>query len=311
MDLGPLGESLGIQLNALQSVEGSLDINRDVGIEFHGVANRSFSPLVELSQSVELHGRFGNSDNWFLEMRGDMSVGGVGLSGDAVMRLSKDGLVITGAVDTGIASIEVVGDVGPTGVILRGEAGVIIDLVAGKDVVNTVIDGALCGYKVVESGAVCGFETVTSAAVCGTRTITSAAVCGTKTVTSAAVCGVESVSCWINPLKWGTCSEPKSCKQVQSCQVANSCADLSAPKTCTDLSQPLSCEQHSILPDFDFGDFVGSVSLEVGTSGIRGDVSGEYCVEGDCATLANGSLRVGTTLQACIDISVGEFCARI
>ncbi len=311
MDLSPLGNQLGIELNALQSVEGSLDVNRDVGIEFHGIANRSFSPLVEISQNMEVHGRFGSSDNWFIEMRGGMSVGGASLSGDAVMRLSQDGLAIRGAIDTGIASIIVEGDIGPGGVILRGQAGVEIDLVAGKNVVNTVVDGALCGYQVVQDGAICGFETVKSAAICGTSTITSAAVCGTSTITSAATCGVETFSCWINPLKWGTCSKAKSCTKVNSCQVANTCQNLNAPKTCTDFNQPLSCEQHSILPDFDFGDFVGNVDLEVGTSGIRGTVSGDYCVEGNCASLFDGSLRVGTIMEACIDISIGHFCARI
>jgi hypothetical protein len=311
MDLAPLGDAMGIDLNVMESVEGSLDINRDVGIEFHGISKRSFSPLVAVSGDMQVHGRFGNPDNWYLEMSGAMSVGGVGLAGESLMRLSNEGLVVSGSVDTGIASIEVIGEVTPSGLTLRGTAGTSIDLVAGKAVVDTVIDGALCGYKVVSNGAVCGFETVTSAAICGSKTVASAAVCGTSVVTSGAVCGFETVSCWINPFKWGTCSEPKSCTKVNTCTVANSCENLSAPKTCTDFGQPLTCEKHSILPDFDFGQFNGSVALELGTSGLRGEVAGEYCIEGSCSTLANGYLKVGNTVEACIDITLGEFCARI
>jgi hypothetical protein len=311
MDLAPLGDAMGIELNVMESIEASLDMNSEVGIEFHGVSQRSFTPLVDVAGDVQVHGRFGNPDNWYIEMSGAMSVGGVGLAGSSLMRLSNDGLIVTGAVDTGIASIEVIGEVTPQGLTLRGSAGTSIDLVAGKAIAEFVVDGALCGYKVVTNGAVCGFEAVTSAAICGTSTVTSAAICGTRVVTSAAICGVETFSCWLNPFNWGTCTEAKSCTKINSCTVANSCENLSAPKTCTDFGQPLTCEKHSILPDFDFGQFNGNVALELGTSGLRGEVSGEYCIEGDCATLADGYVKVGNTIEACIDLSLGEFCARI
>jgi hypothetical protein len=311
MDLAPVGDALGIELNVMESIEGSLDMNSEVGIEFHGVSQRSFTPFVDVAGDVQVHGSFGNPSDWYIEMSGAMSVGGVGLAGNSRMRLSNDGLIVTGAVDTGIASIEVIGQVTSSGLTLRGEAGTSIDLVAGKAVAELVVDGALCGFKVVSNGAVCGFETVTSAAICGTKTVTSAAICGTKVVTSAAVCGVETFSCWLNPFNWGSCTEAKSCTQISTCTVADSCANFNAPKTCTDFGRPLTCEKHSILPDFDFGQFNGHVALELGTSGLRGEVSGEYCIEGNCATLADGYVKVGNTVEACIDLSLGEFCARI
>jgi hypothetical protein len=213
---------------------------------------------------------------------------------------------------------------------------------------NVVRDGALCGYEVVTDGAVCGYEVVTDGAVCGFDSITDAAICGSDFVANGAVCGTEYVTdgvrcgwdevwsevCSQDWLSW-ICDdvlnyEPRSCNVDASCDVPRTCTDYSAPRTCTnfnlpmtcedlsrpkaceDLSSPATCEHHSIIPDYHFGDFNGRIALSLGTSGLAGQVSGDYCLtSGSCTTLFGGRLALGDPLEACIDIpgGLGEFCA--
>jgi hypothetical protein len=68
----------------------------------------------------------------------------------------------------------------------------------------------------------------------------------------------------------------------------------------------------SVIPDYDYGSFEGRIALSVGTSGVAGEVSGEYCAHGDtCTRLAGGRVKIGDPLVACIDVppGLGEFCA--
>ena len=309
MDLSGLAETTGIQLDELYSVEGRIDINREVGVRLEGISQRSFSPLIEASSAVRVVAHYKSETDWFIEMTGDLSIGGVNLSANATARLSAAGILVQGVMDTGVSTIALSGEINRDGVRLEGHAAVNIDIVAGKQVVEWVVDGALCGYAVVENGALCGYETVTSAAICGTQTITNGAVCGYKFITSGAVCGYKTIGCWLNPFKWGSCKVAKECRVAKSCSVPRTCTNFSAPKTCTDWSQPLSCERTSVIPDWNWGAYTGSVDVVLSNAGLRGSVSGDYCYEGSCEQLVGGSLNIGDPIEACVQIpTLGEFC---
>jgi hypothetical protein len=82
--------------------------------------------------------------------------------------------------------------------------------------------------------------------------------------------------------------------------VANSCQKV---KT---------CEQHVTVPDFNYGSFAANVTVKIGSGGLEGSVSGQYCpVGGSCTTLVGGRVKVSSgTPEACITVpSVGEVCA--
>lgn len=315
LGLGSIAERLGLDLTELIAIDAAIDINREDGVWLRGTTSQRFSPLVSYSNEVTVEARFRDIDDWFINLTGALEIGGIQLSGDAVATISPNGVHIAGTIALGRSHIAVSGELTRDGLRLHGETRIVIDVVAGKEVVETIVDGAVCGYAIVTNGAICGYEVVTSGAICGWDLVTSAAKCGYETITSAARCGVETIGCWILPWKWGTCEEPKSCQVAASCEVPKTCTDWDAPKTCTDWSQPLECDQIVTIPDFDFGDFVGTVSLTLDSrEGLSGSVYGEYCPnDGACVTIAGGRVVIGEHIEACVSLpgDIGEVCASL
>jgi hypothetical protein len=249
--------------------------------------------------------------------------------------------------ETPISSIDMSGTITEHGVDLRGHAEVSIPIVAGKAELQWVTDRAVCGVETVTDAAVCGVKTVTDGTRCGVDHVTSAAQCGytwvedgarcgfttaenaaecgTRTVTSAAICGWDYFSdiahCGWSCVSSGNCS----CRFERTCQVANSCrfantceveASCDLPKTCDvpeTCERVKTCEQRVVIPDFDYGTFHGSVDVALGTSGLEGAVSGEYCPTGSsCAPLGGGRVVVRSGgPEACVTVpALGEFCAK-
>jgi hypothetical protein len=213
---------------------------------------------------------------------------------------------------------------------------------------QTVTDGVLCGYRTVTSGAVCGYNTFTDGATCGYQTVTNGVVCGYNQITSNS-CGKDTVT---DALQCGTrkgcdsvlglfgasdlcndvpatCDVPKTCNDTSSplsCFDTNqpkTCDNIKDPKTCYDHRLPLSCADHSkplgcnhqvTTPDFDYGHVTGGVGLTLGTAGLGGHVSGQYCAAGSaCAGLSGGSVIFGNPIKVCMDIpgGVGNYCTSI
>ena len=313
-----LTKELGIDISDLALVDAHLDIDHT---GFHLTAKVKegvqLAKDLELGAGATLDAKFGDDPADFdIDIKGDVKVAGVSLlSGHA--EIDDQGLHVSGKLDTGIAHVGVSGEITKHGAELSGEAGVTIDVKTGKAVVETVTDGALCGYEYVKDGALCGYEVVTDGAKCGYDVVTDGvkcgyplvadgAKCGYQVVTDAAICGtheaqdvgecVASTVCgWFS---WAGCSTSYDCTVANSCpdlgspnscpdlSNPNSCSDLAHPHTCEDLAQPKSCEDlgkpktcehHAAIPDFDFGSFEGKVALTLGSNGVGGDVSGSYC----------------------------------
>lgn len=271
MGLARLTKLVGIELKDLRETKGFLRLDRD-GFVAKGVTRSQFSPLVKFDSQVEVHAFFSRqrpTKDFSVGLTGALKVGGVGLGADAKVELGPRKAEIRGRLKTPIQSIALSGNLGRGGVNLSGEAELRAPIRGATKVVETVTNGAICGYHVVKDGAKCGFDTVTSGAICGTKVVADGAKCGFTTVTDGAVCGFtvtasaskcgyewvksgsvcgwskvtdgakcgwEWTKCLINPLKWGKCKKAKSCKVAKKCKKAKKCK---IAKTC---KKPRKCQ---------------------------------------------------------------------
>ncbi len=352
-----LTQKVGVDLSDLAVAEARLDVDRR-GFRLAGTmrVGVTLAKDLEIGGGAAVEAFFADDPaDFYVRITGDVTVAGQELF-DARVRMDAHGLFVEGELDTGVSRIAVTGFITQRGAELGGEASVHIPVQTGKKVLETLVDGAICGYEavtdgakcgyeVVSDGAVCGYEKVTDGAVCGYQTVTNGAVCGYQTVTSGALCGYQTVTSGVlcgthEVCKWlgaigihvcddapNTCSVPKTCtdpsapktctdlslpKTCNDLAKPKTCADLARPKTCADLEKPRTCEHESVIPDFDYGTLEGKIALSLGTRGLSGEVSGDYCESGGgCTRLAGGRVKVGDPLTACIDVppGLGEFCA--
>ena len=329
LDAGTLGKWTGLNLDDLAMAQATLDIDQN-GVKVTGKASTSISPVIGLNGDIDAVGFFnGDPAGWYVTLDGRLAVKGIDLSSSAHAKLDKNGFVVSGKMQTPVSLIAMSGSINSSGIDLEGNANVTIPIEAGKQVVQTVTDaaicgtqyvtdGAICGYQTVTDGAKCGYTAVTSAAQCGYTTVTSAAECGYKTVTSGAICGYHTVTdiiqCGIDILGGAkSCKVANTCKTAASCQVAATC---NVAKTCSVANScqiAKTCNQTVTIPNYNYGTFTGSVDVKIGDSGLDGTVSGQYCpASGSCTTLGSGYVKVTSgTPEACVSVSgLGDFCAQ-
>jgi len=348
LDAGKLGAWTGLELNDLAMVHASLNVDKD-GVLVTGTTSAAFSPYVGMKGGVDAVGYFnGHPNGWYVTLDGQLVVSGIDLSAAAHARLDRSGMQVNGVFETPISLIDISGRITKSGVDLQGHAEVTIPIVAGKEIAQWVTDAAVCGYETVTDAAVCGYDTVKDGSVCGYNTVKdatlcgteyvkdgaqcgfnyaqSAAECGTHTVQDAAQCGVsvfsdiahcgwDCVSSWFSSC---SCSVANSCNVASSCTFPNTCqvaASCSVPNTCSvpgTCERVKTCETKVTVPDFDYGSFKGIVNVKIGTSGLEGQVEGDYCPSGSsCTTLAGGRVKLSSGKpEACVDVAgLGEFCA--
>lgn len=348
LDAGKLGDWTGINLNDLALAKATLNVDKD-GVLVTGTASASFSPYLGMQGNVDAVGYFnGKPSGWYVTLDGRLVVSGIDLSSSAHARLDRNGMLVSGQFQTPISLIDMSGSITRAGVDVQGHVEITIPIVAGKEVAQWVTDAAVCGYEtvtdaaicgsdVVQDGAKCGYNTVKDATLCGTSYVKDGATCGYKTaqnaaecgssyVTSAAQCGISVFddvahcgwdcvsslfsSCSCSVAKScnvaNTCTFAASCNVANTCNIANTC---SVPRSCEKVK---TCEQHYTVPDFNYGSFKGIVNVKIGTSGLEGQVEGDYCATGSsCTTLIGGRVKVSSGKpEACVDVAgLGEFCA--
>ena len=292
LNAASLGHLIGVDLNNLVASDATLDIDKS-GFLLTGTTAASIHPAVKMGGNASLAAHFtGDPKDWYIDINGDMGIAGVGLQ-DVGLQVDIGGLRAGGDFVTPLSRIGLSGTIDRAGVNLRGGSRVTIPINGVEQVVEWVVDGAICGYEKVTDGVICGVDTVTNAAICGTKTITDGAICGYNVITDILKCGIDILG------------GAKTCKIAKSCSVANTC---SVPKSC---NIPRGCNKTTniTLPK---GEFVGNVDLLLGSSGLGGNVAGDYCYNGNCQTLAGGRVKVtGNALEACITIpgGIGEVCA--
>jgi hypothetical protein len=248
MQLSKLGNLTGLSLRdvPLASTVTTIDKN---GLSVHGAMNGSFLADLGLNGAARFDAVFPGdaaSTNWFVDVNGELSIGGVRLDGATNLHLDRNGVGVTGRLSTLLGGMTVKGRIDRNGFDVFGRAQVRIPIVAGHTELQTLVNGAKCGYK----------------------TVTSAVLCGTNMIKGWSECGVSyAKSCLLK----GKCGTP-------------TCSG--APKSCPDFNQPLSCEQEVTIPSFNYGTFEGTVEVELGSSGASASLVGSYCpVSGGCISV--------------------------
>lgn len=347
-DASKLGQWTGLNLNDLAMAQATFNADKD-GLTVTGTASTSISPYIGLQGNIATVGFFdGNPKDWYITLDGKFAVSSVELGADAHARIDQNGMLVSGTFQTPISDIAMLGHITKNGVDLEGTASVTIPITGGKEIIQQVTDAAVCGYETVTdasvcgaqtvaNGAVCGYTAVTDAAKCGTKTVTDATLCGTRVVSDAAQCGVHEVTsaaqcgvsvfgdiahcgvqCITSLFSSCSCSVANSCNVPSTCNIANTCTVATTCNIANTCSVPNSCQrvktcdQHVTVPDFNYGSFVGTVSVKIGNSGLEGSVGGQYCATGSsCITLLGGRVKIDSGKpEACVTVDgVGEVCA--
>jgi hypothetical protein len=349
MNASRFGSITGLSLSDISAGSAKLSIDR-TGFKFQGSTRQSIHPLIGVSNQLDIDAFFsGKLTDWYVGFAGDMSVSGVRLSGSAKALLGPQGIHVTGTYSTPIAAIAMAGDITRSGANIEGTTSVTIPIVAGKEVLQQitdavicgtemVTDATLCGTTIVKDATMCGVHAVTDSALCGTRYVTDGVLCGSSYVTSAAKCGTSYITdaarCGVSVFSdiahcgWdcvssiftkcsctvaNSCSVDNSCWAPNSCNIANTCNIANECSVAATCPQAKTCDHKVTIPDFNFGSFKAQVHVRIGTSGLAGDVEGDYCATGgSCTKLVGGRLDVSAAPKACITVpGLGEFCAPI
>ncbi len=291
LDASTLSRFVGAELNDLTATSASFSADRN-GVRLTGLTRSSIYPGVGFDGDAQLDAHFtGVPGDWGIGISGNMDIAGTPIS-QGQLNVSSAGLSLSGDFVTPLTRIGMSGQIDARGIEMRGNTGITIPISVVEAVSEWVVDGAICGYEKVTDAAICGAETVTNGAICGYNTVTSAAICGTRWVTDIATCG------WSLITGQGGCNVAKTCQVAKSCSVPKSCDIPRGCYTSVDLNLPK-------------GEFRGDIALLLGNQGIGGEVSGDYCFNGDCTTLSGGRIKAGSDgLEACITIpgGIGEVC---
>jgi hypothetical protein len=129
-DLGAdvLGNLIGVSLNSLASVQGSMDIGAS-GVLITGTTTTQIHPALKLGSAVSVRVSlpWASPDDVSIELRGDMEVFGVGLK-DVLVSISKRGMLVNGAFVTPLTRIALSGSITDQGPSLTGTASVLLGL---------------------------------------------------------------------------------------------------------------------------------------------------------------------------------------
>ncbi|HET9934378.1 MAG TPA: hypothetical protein VFQ35_26930, partial [Polyangiaceae bacterium] len=201
LKLSKLNTMLNLSLSDVPLASAELGIDKN-GLSMRGNAQASLISALGMNGQATFDASFPGdleTSAWYVDMNGNLSVHGVGLSGATRAHLDRSGLQVDGRLATALGGIAVTGRIDQNGATLRGRANVSIPMVAGATVVSNAVDGVACGY-----------EKITSAAVCGADTLEGWSKCGVKFVASCLV---------------SSCETPK-------CSIPHTCDDFSRPKAC-------------------------------------------------------------------------------
>lgn len=270
MQLSKLNDLTGLSLSDVPLGSSVITVDKN-GLTVHGGTSASFLSAIGMHGDATFDAVFpGNaaSSNWFVDMNGEVSIAGVRLQGTTSAHLDRNGVAVAGRLATALGGIAMAGRIDEAGVRLSGTADITIPIVAGRTEVQTVVNGAVCGYSQV----------------------TSAVLCGTKLLTGWSECGVSyAKSCVLH----GKCGTP-------TCD--------GPAKTCPDFGKPLSCPQVVTIPAYNFGTFRGAVRVDIGTDGARGSVIGAFCsVAGDCTSVPS-SVDLSASRACVQVPGAGTFC---
>ncbi|HEC08839.1 MAG TPA: hypothetical protein ENI86_04610, partial [Acidimicrobiales bacterium] len=129
LGLGALGDLIGVSVDDGFAIQGQLRIDV-TGVTASGTSSVSLHPDIDLGgqAAVELLISTGDPLDSYVDLAGDLRIGGIDLTGDAALRLDRDGLTARGTLDSPLGGIALAGMVGPQGIDLRGDASLVLPL---------------------------------------------------------------------------------------------------------------------------------------------------------------------------------------
>ncbi len=129
LGLGALGDLVGVEIDDGFTIEGHLRIDTG-GITASGRSTVSIHPDIDLGgeATVDLLISTGDPLDSYVDLAGNLRIGGIDLTGDAALRLDRQGLSARGTLDSPLGGIALTGVVGPQGVDLRGDASLVLPL---------------------------------------------------------------------------------------------------------------------------------------------------------------------------------------
>lgn len=340
-DASKFGLATGLDLSELLMADAEIEISED-GFHLSGVTRSQLTPVLGLDGEATVEAHIRSLEDFTITLDGHLVIDGIDLSADAHAEVTPEGLFVNGVFVTPISRIDLSGRIDASGVALDGTAEVEIPIVAGREIVQTVTDVAVCGWetvtdsaacgtKIVEDGALCGWDYVQNGARCGTQMVTDGARCGTRMVTDGAICGwnyvTDGARCgWDTVASWfcentGLCDyTARSCNVARSCRIDNTCrVDLSCnvARSCevdATCDRVATCEQHVTVPEFNYGTVRGAANVHIGNDGMTASVDADYCLtEGSCSDIGGGRLDLTSSPRVCVTVPGldREFCAGI
>lgn len=200
----------------------------DVGsIAFSGTMSDSplkdtpFSFLQVQGQQLDVWGFFHGLEDFGIRIDTAALLYGYEVA-DLLVEFLPDGLAVEGTLSLPTLTASLRGEASDQGVSLTAAADFDFPLDGIDEVVETVTDGAICGWEdfacagqvvtdatlcgsqflrdaavcgssIVQDGTVCGYDTITDGARCGWQSVTDASICGSRIITDAMVCGSHAV----------------------------------------------------------------------------------------------------------------------
>ncbi len=134
---------IGVNIGDMAVGEATLRIDGS-GLEAHGVMNAGLHPDVQMQGNATAHivVPFRKLSNTTVEVTGSMTIGGVDIGAEAMMRIDKKGLMVSGEINTPASRVAVSGSITKAGVQLAGEFSAELDLSAISNKATEAIDAA-------------------------------------------------------------------------------------------------------------------------------------------------------------------------
>ncbi len=129
LGLSALGDLFGVAVDDGFTVQGQLRIDV-TGVTASGTSTVSLHPDIDLGGQAAVELLISTEDplDSYVDVVGGLRIGGIDLSGDAALRLDREGLTARGTLDSPLGGIALAGMVGPGGIDLRGDASLVLPL---------------------------------------------------------------------------------------------------------------------------------------------------------------------------------------
>ena len=277
---GELGLSLHLG-NASGLMNKSVLGDRDhlVEVTFSGVQDPTLSFLpkdfpIQLGKEVKLAGRMSTRlpRSYFIA-HSDFEVLNIPLS-QGRMRIDSSGVVANGFMRTPVSRISFSGAVSKKAVSLKGKAQARLDIKGLVKKVETVTNGAICGFNFATSGAKCGYNFVFGGVGC-------------------AVAKISLNSCQKRCRNSRTIGGPRLPGRVKYCEIGCFAKVKAMCKKAKKCKFPKTCKRVVKIPNQKLGYISAELDLIISNQGLGGQAKASFCpLRKKCVRLPSGEVKL-------------------